>query len=1413
LAASRSRRTRKDKNGRLAALNKLKELKSTGQRIKYEVSEIENVYDEINEGDYSEKVQQRLEDDWIVDDGGGDYVEDGREMFDEDFDAPEKGKSASTSTRQSKSQNKKKIKVVKSSDIKNLLLSSGAKKKVEKNVDLSNDELLGDILQEINTQTNDPLSVPRAPVVLRKKKKLKSVNMTGQFLSALPVPTLPSSDTTHEDPTTPPAKRCRLDLDNQHDALNQSIKPNEDAINDIMADFEEELGPENVPAETKPTIAKKSSSKPSENFLNQLTSLGWETVKGSASEPPPVEINVDSSNLPNVTNTEGDKVFRFYWLDAHEDQYKQPGVVYLFGKVFVESAKGYVSCCVTVKNVERKIFVLPRSVVSVRNCNRATSEEVTPEAVYQEFDSDVATNYRIMKFKTKIVEKKYAFGEREIPHQSQYLQISYPADHSALPSDLSGDTFQCIFGTNQSPLEALLIDRKMKGPCWIDIQRPQLNKSSVSWCKVEVNVASMSDLSVAESLDPPPLTVLSLSIKTIPNLTTHQNEVVGIAGLVHTAFPIDKCAPKPAFQSSFCGLSKPSDCIFPYDFRDAIKRRGLNVDVVGTERSLLSWFLAKIFKIDPDIVIGHDVVNFDLDVMLHRITTCKVAHWSRIGRLRKLNIPKTMSGGKFSERAIASGRILCDVKISARELIRCRSYDLGTLTQQVLNKQRKDLPTEQIKNMFMTSDSLLWLVEHILLDASFILDCCCELNALPLALQITNIAGNVLSRTLMGGRSERNEFLLLHAFNERDFILPDKYKRKRTDNLLDPNRTRSKITGWYSIGRPRKKAAYEGGLVLDPKRGFYDKFILLLDFNSLYPSIIQEYNICFTTLDLNPEKEEEVESYIPDVPETGLEPGVLPTEIRKLVERRRKVKQLMKASGLSKEQYIQYDIRQKALKLTANSMYGCLGFTNSRFYAKPLAALVTRQGREILLHTKELVQKMGLDVIYGDTDSIMINTNSGDLENAFKLGNQVKAEVNKLYKLLEIDIDGVYKSLLLLKKKKYAALSVQKAPDGSYTTVKELKGLDIVRRDWCDLAKLAGNYAVEQILSDEPRENIVERIHQNLQEIGEKIRRNDFDLEKFEIRKELTKDPHLYPGKDNLPHVRVALRVNSTMSKRMKSGDIVSYIICQDGSSEAATHRAYTIDEVKSKDELSVDEEYYMAQQIHPVVTRLCDPIDGTDAAMIAQCLGLDPSGFKRSHNEEEDEEDRLMSVQATEEEKFSQCSKLIFVCPQTKKEIALDQGVFAETVPTPCGENDASKVVHFFTSLQNQLTKAIRGDIHRYYQGWLVCEDPACGHRTRTLPVLAERNGVLCSACFKAVLKPEVSYQSLYHQLCYYKLQFDVEYAMKKYKQTSSKYQTSIVAAVKVAEYRGHYKTLSDVVDFYLNQSGYNEVSLPRLF
>jgi DNA polymerase alpha subunit A len=108
-----------------------------------------------------------------------------------------------------------------------------------------------------------------------------------------------------------------------------------------------------------------------------------------------------------------------------------------------------------------------------------------------------------------------------------------------------------------------------------------------------------------------------------------------------------------------------------------------------------------------------------------------------------------------------------------------------------------------------------------------------------------------------------------------------------------------------------------------------------------------------------------------------------------------------------------------------------------------------------------------MKVIYGDTDSIMINTGTKDLKEAKLLGKQLKDKVNQTNiarnnqkSKLEIEIDGIFETLLLLKKKKYAAKRIVERPDGSVIKIIDKKGLDLVRRDWCDLSKEMGEYFI-----------------------------------------------------------------------------------------------------------------------------------------------------------------------------------------------------------------------------------------------------------------------------------------------------------------------------------------------------------------
>ncbi|XP_035145070.1 DNA polymerase alpha catalytic subunit isoform X3 [Callithrix jacchus] len=1399
--ASRARREKKSKKRCQEALEKLKKAKA-GEKCKYEVEDFTSVYEEVDEEQYSKLVQARQDDDWIVDDDGIGYVEDGREIFDDDLeddalDAGEKGKDGKA--RNKDKRNLKKPAVTKPKNIKSMFIACAGKKIADKAVDLSKDDLLGDILQDLNTET--PQITPPPVMILKKRTSVgTSPNPFSVYTpTAVPSGKIAFPVSRKEPPLTPvPLKRAEFagePVQAESTEEEQESGPMEFEDGDFDEPMEaEEVDLEPVAAKTwdqesEPAEEVKQEVDPGKGTMSYLGSVFpdvscWDVDQEGDSSFSVREVQVDSSHLPLVKGADEEQVFHFYWLDAYEDQYNQPGVVFMFGKVWIESAQTHVSCCVMVKNIERTLYFLPREMP---------------------------------------VEKNYAFEIPDVPEKSEYLEVKYSAEMPQLPQDLKGETFSHVFGTNTSSLELFLMNRKIKGPCWLEVKSPQLLNQPISWCKVEAMALKPDLVNVIKDVGPPPLVMMAFSMKTMQNAKNHQNEIIAIAALVHHNFALDKAAPQPPFQSYLCVVSKPKDCIFPYAFKEEIEKKNVKVEVAATERTLLGFFLANIHKIDPDIIVGHNIYGFELEVLLQRINVCKAPHWSKIGRLKRSNMPKLGGRSGFGERNATCGRMICDVEISARELIRCKSYHLSELVQQILKKERAIIPMENIRNMYSDSSQLLYLLEHTWKDANFILQIMCELNVLPLALQITNIAGNIMSRTLMGGRSERNEFLLLHAFYENNYIVPDKQIfRKPQQKLGDEDEEIDGDTNKYKKGR--KKAAYAGGLVLDPKVGFYDKFILLLDFNSLYPSIIQEFNICFTTVQRVAAEAQKItedgeQEQIPELPDPNLEMGILPREIRKLVERRKQVKQLMKLQDLNPDLMLQYDIRQKALKLTANSMYGCLGFSYSRFYAKPLAALVTYKGREILMHTKEMVQKMNLEVIYGDTDSIMINTNSTNLEEVFKLGNKVKSEVNKLYKLLEIDIDGIFKSLLLLKKKKYAALVVEPTSDGKYITKQELKGLDIVRRDWCDLAKDTGSFVIGQILSDQSRDIIVENIQKRLIEIGENVLNGSVPVSQFEINKALTKDPQDYPDKKSLPHVHVALWINSQGGRKVKAGDTVSYVICQDGSNLTASQRAYAPEQLQKQDNLTIDTQYYLAQQIHPVVARICEPIDGIDAVLIAAWLGLDPTQFRVHHYHKDEENDALLGgpAQLTDEEKYRDCERFKCRCPTCGTENIYDNvfdgsGTDMEPSLYRCSNIDCNASPLTFTvQLSNKLIMDIRRFIKKYYDGWLICEEPTCRNRTRHLPLQFSRTGPLCPACMKATLQPEYSDKSLYTQLCFYRYIFDVDCALEKL--TTDHEKDKLKKQIFTPKVMQEYRKLKNTAEQFLSRSGYSEVNLSKLF
>ncbi len=1377
---NRSRRQPTKQRSKInSALNKLKKLK--GAKNKYQLEDENDVYQEVDEEEYCELVSRRQREDWIVDDDGCGYVDNGREIFDDEFEDNHNSFSDQNSRINSNHKKKKNPtkrslisnesemeKTKKRPDIRNMLLSMESNKCVKSLKDVTiDDKELDEFCESIhgnsnNSKTAKVLAISSTPKPLKLMKKVNgfgenpfAINSNGLMRKSVSSSVKRSINGSNG----PPLKKK---------SLMSSDDFNFDDILDLddfnITDFNEIDSKPLIEGSNAKSVENQNNNDSKELIINTLSDGEW-IASNNNNEIQSLPIpTILPKEVPFEIDDQNNKFIKFYWFDAYIDYFKNPSVVYLFGKVWFKEMKRHVSCCILVKNIERRIYLLPRD-----HFLNDSKRKVTLQDVYNEFNDDIAKRFKITQFRSRKVTKKYSFDNPDIPSEAEYLEILYSANHSALPSDLtSGNTFRHVFGANTSGLENLMLDCKLIGPQWLTIRNPEISDPPVSWCKIEliVNKANAQIKVDSEQKPSPDFTLISLNIKTFLNPNTKLNEIIAISCLVNSSFNFDKTSIKSKYDSHFCVITKPSNSCgvnLPYDFTPKMALKNYHktkVDPMSSERELLNYFMAKLHQLDPDIIVGHDIYHFDYDLLLSRLAHYKIQmSWSKLGRLKRLGIPN-----KAKDKNGLCGRLLCDIKISSKELIRAKSYDLSQLSSQILRKSRFEVEQQFLPNYFSSSNQVLRLIELLMKDNDLILSIMYELNVLALARQITNIAGNLLSRTLLGGRSERNEYLLLHAFHEKGFICPDKVYINNNSKQLEMDEidfNGETVSRKAKTASRQRKAAYTGGLVLEPKVGFYDKFILLMDFNSLYPSIIREFNICFTTVSRIEPKESENDSndeFIPDLPDPELSEGILPNEIKKLVESRKEVKKLMLNPDLSHDLKQQYDIRQKALKLTANSMYGCLGFSYSRFYAKPLAALVTYKGREILMNTKQLVEKIGLEVIYGDTDSIMILTNCTNFDEVKNIGNKVQSEVNRLYKLLEIDIDGVFRSMLLLKKKKYAALTVQKAINGELTYSKEVKGLDIVRRDWSILAKKAGERILDEILSiDKTSEVIVDNIHNYLKDLSNAIKNGELPIEEFVISKALTKNPEDYPDKKGLSHVSVALRYNeSNRGKKLRSGDTVPYVICEDGTNLASTQRAYHCDELKDNKELKIDVKYYLSQQLHPVVSRLCDPIDGTDSHILAEFLGIETN---RTNNNRSILE--IESAFERGEHKYDLCQPLIFNCVNEscakqieirkifkKQEIEDLKDEESKTLSKKRLELTFSRCPHCrveFNELmahkfEVQFRHLINKLIGKFYQKWMTCDDQICSHRTRYFTGYLSKQGPQCPKCKSGNLYPDVS-------------------------------------------------------------------------
>ncbi|KAK3989473.1 putative DNA polymerase alpha catalytic subunit [Cladorrhinum sp. PSN332] len=1457
--------------------NKFAELRALRESGKkkfdtYQVEDVDDLYEEVDENQYKKIVRDRLnEDDFVVDDNGEGYADDGREEWDRlpaYGSESDDGMIARGKERKSKKQKdeEKAKRDANDRDITEYFTKGVAKPQPKPKVVKTeeDDKFLADLLGEVDSNVTAPVSRSsrkRDRSAERRKARVlspvrdarpvakKTKVVDDRQSSSPPVvddtpmadddfvamddepavapgtmmsdPVLPSSPAAKvaERRTQPRAKAQEEDEDDDmmevsHAGAVKVTSVNISASRQIKKIAKPE--PVSAPATSSPVKGPDAALDPAAwNDINKKLNV----VGSSQSE---------SKGIGKIDYTdalEEDGSLNMFWTDYTEVS----GNLYLFGKVLNKKTKHYVSCFVKVNGIQRNLFFLPRKNRVKRG--HETTEEVRFENVHEEVD-ELLSKMNLGTFKARLCTRKYAFELEDIPKEAEYLKVLYPYTKPAIDMNTSGETFSHVFGTNTALFEQFVLWKGIKGPCWLKIQGGDgidfYSLKNASHCRLEVEVLKpelIGTLPGGDNIDPPPLTLMSLAMRTNFNAKDNKQEILAISARIYEDVSLSDTTPADKLPSRTFTIIRPHGAAFPIGFETMVKerRRGL-LKLMKQESEMLAFFLAQVDVVDPDVILGHQLEGVDYSILLNRLHEKKTHQWSRLGRLRRAQWPSSIGkvgGNVFAERQIMAGRLLCDLANDAGKsvMFKCQSWSLTEMCSLYLpeDNNRRDIDSDAALKFWQTSKDLMNYISHAEIDTYLIAALALRTQILPLTQVLTNLAGNSWARTLTGTRAERNEYILLHEFYRNKYICPDKQPFKGRPRFDEENQEAGE-----GAADAKKKDKYKGGLVFEPEKGLYDKFVLVMDFNSLYPSIIQEYNICFTTVDRTILSEDE--DQVPEVPPPQ-DPGVLPRLIATLVERRKQVKSLMKDKNATPEQLATWDIKQLALKLTANSMYGCLGYTKSRFYARPLAVLTTFKGREILRSTKDLAESMALQVIYGDTDSVMINANVDNVADALQKGREFKTAVNKQYRRLEIDIDNIFRRILLQAKKKYAAVNLVDQ-GGKYVEKKEIKGLDMKRREYCPLSREISSHVLDDILSGDDMEVSVERIHEYLREISAKMRQQAIALGKYIILTQLGKAPKDYPNSDSMPQVQVALR-EMARGKTMRKGDVISYVITGDSksTSEPVAKRAYTPQDVLKPDSgLSVDVEWYIGKQIFPPVERLCANITGTSTEQLAEALGLDVrryanNNFNSAAGGNKDMEIHPLESQIADAVRFADCARLSLRCRVCKTSNPFEGLLVSTDRVTPAGvacPNPECGATLSTLSIVAQVEAAVREQTAKYYEAWLVCDDSSCGNRTRQMSVAGSRclgpKGLAREDC-SGKMRYEFGERDMYNQLVYFASLWDVDKAKSKAAGESINAEQKDKILALAEHNRVRFGTVKGVVDRYLDKCGRQWVAMDTLF
>ncbi|PIN93248.1 hypothetical protein COU54_03760 [Candidatus Pacearchaeota archaeon CG10_big_fil_rev_8_21_14_0_10_31_24] len=561
------------------------------------------------------------------------------------------------------------------------------------------------------------------------------------------------------------------------------------------------------------------------------------------------------------------------------------------------------------------------------------------------------------------------------------------------------------------------------------------------------------------------------------------------------------------------------------------------------EEECLEKFKAEFLKQDPDIVTGWNMIDFDLDYLKEKFKKHKILF--DLGRTKnqvRLRIDRGFfksSSADIEGRQVLDGlNLIKDPFIKEAPTIKnakFEAYTLEAVSQAILGKGKllkgkgRHLEIEELYEKNQEK-----LVDYNLMDCELAYEILEKTDMLNLAIERSELTGLPLDK--LGASIAAFDSLYIREARKKGLVSP---------------------TTHYS----KKEFGITGGYVKSIQAGIYNN-VLVLDFKSLYPSLMRTFNIDPASFLEKPQKGA-IES--PNKAYFKNQEGILPIILEKLHKAREKAKK-------EKRELASY-----AIKIIMNSLFGVLASPNSRYFNYNMANSITNFGQMIIKLTAEEIEKTGFKVIYSDTDSVFVETNLSK-EKANILGKKIEKEINEFYQkytrekysresFLELEFEKQYISLMIpsvrnkdpekekAAKKRYAGLKEKNGKEEL-----EIVGLEAIRGDWTEAAQDFQKELLLKVFHKESPEKFIK-------EYIKKINEGKLDSKlvyKKSIRKELDEYTKTTP-----PHVKAARKLDKLDS------NVIQYYITMAGPEP--------IQKLKHK----LDYKHYIDKQISPIADQV----------------------------------------------------------------------------------------------------------------------------------------------------------------------------------------------------------------------------------